>query len=113
MQQVPSNPVATTTDVSIAPTPNVQYINIDYINAINGSAGPDGAQQAVLTTIQQTSTIIYIGPLANSNTEQAFAVEINTIDVTVLQAAVRALGTFDGVNLGGATVVDRTLSIPV
>jgi|TARA_B100000780_G_C20884797_1_gene352056 hypothetical protein len=113
MQQVPSNPVATTTDVSIAPTPNVQYINIDYINAINGSAGPDGAQQDVLTTIQQTSTIIYIGPLTNSNTEQAFAVELNTIDVNVLQASIRALGTVDGVNLSGATVADKKLSIPV
>ena len=113
MQQSQVNPPATTTAVSTAPTPEVSFFSVDYINAINGSAGPDGAQQAVLTTIQQTSTIIYIGPLANSNTEQAFAVEINTIDVTVLQAAIRALGTYDGVDLSSATVVDRTLSIPV
>ena len=44
MQQAQVTPPATTVNVSIAPTPEVQFFSIDYINAINGSAGPKGAQ---------------------------------------------------------------------
>ena len=75
MQQSQANPPATTTAVSTAPTPEVSFFSVDYINSVSGSAGPRGAQAAVLFKIQETLTIIDIGPLTNSNTEQTFAVE--------------------------------------
>ena len=113
MQQVPTNPPTPTTDVSIAPTPNMQYFTIDYINAINGSAGPRGAQQAVITQVLLTATCLDIGPLGNSNTEQTFCTEVDSVDVSDLQARVRALGTYDGINLSSATVTAKDLYISV
>ena len=92
----------------------VQLFTIDYINAINGSAGPLGAQKAVLDTIMNTATIIMAGPLGNSNTEQTFMTEgEDSVVVATLQAAIRALGTVDSVDLSGATVTDKTLVIAV
>ena len=41
------NPVATTNDVEMIGK-EVQLFTIDYINAVNGSAGPNGVQKAVL-----------------------------------------------------------------
>ncbi len=51
-----SNPVATTLGYEVIGK-DAQFFTIDYINAINGSAGPEGAQQAVLETIMSTATI--------------------------------------------------------
>ena len=115
MQQAQVTPPATTVNVSIAPTSQVQFFSIDYINAINGSAGPLGAQQEVLKKIQLRTTIIEIGPLSNSNTEQTFAVEATVISefAAELQADIRTMGTFDGVNVSSATVTMKNLIIPV
>lgn len=108
-----THPVATTTDVEVGQ--NLTFFTIDYINAINGSAGPEGAQQAVLNAIQDTATIAAIGPLVNSNTEQTFAVEATggngTVVAATLQTAVRALGTVDSVDLSSSTVTLTKLGI--
>jgi len=107
------NPAATTTGYEVVGK-DVQFFTIDYINAINGSAGPNGAQKAVLDTIMSTATILAAGPLGNSNTEQTFMTEgTDSVVVATLQAAIRALGTVDSVDLSGATVNDKTLVIAV
>tara|TARA_R100001377_G_C3158503_1_gene98868 strand:- start:129 stop:491 length:363 start_codon:yes stop_codon:yes gene_type:complete len=119
MQQSQVNPPATTTAVSTAPTREVSFFSVDYINAVNGSAGPRGAQAAVLFTIQETLTIIDIGPLTNSNTEQTFAIESNDGDTIGenlllqrrLRTAIRALGTYDGIDLTSSTVTFQELDL--
>ena len=99
----------------------VQLFTIDYINAINGSAGPLGAQKAVLDTIMNTATIIMAGPLGNSNTEQTYMVRRDSLDtisstttVAAIQAAIRALDglTPDKVTatISSATAGDRDMS---
>ena len=108
-----THPAATTTDVEVGQ--NLHFFTVDYINAINGSAGPEGAQVAVLNAIQDTATIAAIGPLVDSNTQQTFAVEATggngTVVASALQTAVRALGTVDSVDLSSATVTDTKLGI--
>ena len=107
-----TKPSATTTgSASEVVGKDISIFTIDYINAINGSAGPDGAQQAVLNAIQETRVILAAGGLHNSNTEQTFIIE-GALD-SGLQARIRALGTVDSVDLSGATVNDKTLVIAV
>jgi len=107
------NPIATTLGYEVIGK-DAQFFTIDYISAINGSAGPDGAQQAVLETIMDTATILAAGPLGNSNTEQTFMTEGATaVVVGTLQAAIRELGTVDSIDLSGATVTAKTLVIAV
>jgi len=111
------HPTSTTPNASIAPTQSVTFFTVDYINPINGSAGPEGAQAAVLQAITNIGTIIQSGPLSNSNTEQTFALDRNSLPnstaVSALQAAIRSLGTYDGVNLSSATVTEKDLYIAV
>lgn len=108
-----THPAATTTDTEHGQ--NLHFFTVDYVNAINGSAGPEGAQQAVLRAIEDTATIAAIGPLLDTNTQQTFAVEATggngTVVAATLQTAIRALGTVDGVDLSGATVTDTKLGI--
>ena len=110
-----TNPAATT-----IPTENVgkdvTMFTVDYINAVNGSAGPEGAQAAVLNTIQQMHTILVAGPLGNSNTEQTFIIEGPLFTPTggsTLQAQIQALGTVDSVDLSSATVNVKTFYVAV
>lgn len=107
------NPIATTTNVEQVGR-DISFFTVDYINAVNGSAGPDGAQQAVLNTIQTLHTIIAIGPLADSNTQQTFAIEgslYTPAGGVTLQASIRALATVDGIDLSSATVTATRLGI--
>ena len=107
------NPVATTVPAQMIGK-DIQLFTVDYINAVNGSAGPLGVQKAVLDTIMQTATIIAAGPLGNSNTEQTFMTEgTDSVVVATLQAAIRALGTHDSVDVSAATVTAKTLTIAV
>ena len=107
------NPAATTTDVEMIGK-DVQLFTVDYINAVNGSAGPSGVQSAVLDKIMQTATIIAVGPLGNSNTEQTFMTEgADSVVVATLQADIRTLGTYDSVDVSGATVTAKDLTIAV
>jgi hypothetical protein len=110
------HPTATTNNTSIAPTQSVQFFTIDYINAINGSAGPEGAQAAVIAKINTLCTIIQAGPLGNSNTEQTFAIDRDSLvngGIATLQALLRTLGTIDGVNLSSLTVTEKDMYIAV
>ena len=107
------NPVATTVPAQMIGK-DIQLFTVDYINAVNGSAGPLGVQKAVLDTIMQTATIIAAGPLGNSNTEQTFMTEgTDSVVVATLQAAIRTLGTHDSVDVSAATVTAKTLTIAV
>ena len=107
-----ANPSATTTgSASEVIGKDISIFSIDYINAINGSAGPNGAQQAVLQAIQESRVILAAGPLSNSYTEQTFIIE-GELD-SGLQARIRALGTVDSVDLSGATATAQALSIAV
>ena len=105
------NPTATTTNYEVVGK-DISFFTVDYINAINGSAGPAGAQKAVLDTIMTTATIIAAGPLVDTNPQQTFAVEGSGVVVAAtLQAAIRALGTVDSVDLSGARVTETKLGI--
>ena len=111
--QVKVNPAATTVPSNVIGK-DIQLFTVDYINAVNGSAGPLGVQKAVIDTIQQTCTILAAGPLGNSNTEHTFIVEgEDPVVVATLQADIRALGTHDSVNVSSATVTAKTLVIAV
>ena len=110
-----TNPVATTTNYEVVGK-DLSFFTVDYINAVNGSAGPNGAQAAVLNQIMQLHTIVAAGPLGNSNTEQTFAIEgplWTPQNGSTLQASIRALGTVDGVDLSNATVTAKDLYIAV
>jgi hypothetical protein len=107
------NPATTTLNVEQVGR-NISFFTVDYIVAVNGSAGPSGAQQAVLNTIQTLHTIIAIGPLADSNTQQTFAIEGDLFtpqNGTTLQASIQALGTVDSIDLSNATVTATKLAI--
>ena len=107
------NPVATTVPANMIGK-DIQLFTVDYINAVNGSAGPSGVQSAVLDKIMQTATIIAAGPLGNGNTEQTFMTEgVDSVVVATLQADIRTLGTYDSVDVSTATVTAKTLVIAV
>ena len=111
--QVKVNPAATTVPSNVIGK-DIQLFTVDYINAVNGSAGPLGVQKAVIDAIQTTCTILAAGPLGNSNTEQTFMVEgSDVVVVATLQALIRTLGTYDSVNVSSATVTAKTLVIAV
>ena len=112
------NPAATTTDVEMVGK-DLTFLTVDYINAVNGSAGPAGVQQAVLNLLANRGTVVAIGPLLDSNTQQTFALEgsfttlgiYSALDGTsgltlaaALEDDVRNLGTYDGVDVSSATV---------
>ena len=104
------NPAAVASNVEMVGK-DLQFFTVDYV-ATNASTGIDGAQMATHGTIAASGTIVAIGPMLDTNTQQTFAVEgTDTIVAATLQAAIRALGTVDGVNLGSATVTDTKLGI--
>ena len=116
------NPSATTTNYEVVGK-DITFFTVDYINAVNGSAGPAGAQAAVLQAIQANATIIAAGPLLDTNTQQTFAVE-GDFNITAqwdgtnsetwfadLEDRIQALGTVDGVDLSSATVTGTKLGI--
>jgi len=113
------NPVSTTTDYEVIGK-DISFFTVDYIVAVNGSAGPNGAQAAVLNTIMQQHTIVAAGPLVDSNTQQTFAIEGplytpqgGTAETggDTLQARIRALGTVNSIDLSNATVTATKLGI--
>ena len=106
------NPTATTTNYEVIGK-EITFFTVDYVNAINGSAGPAGAQVAVQNTIMNVATIIAAGPLLDSNTQQTFAVErdLTSTEITALQTAIQALATYDSVDLSSATVTATKLGI--
>lgn len=108
-----TNPVATTTNFENVGK-DISFFTVDYINAVNGSAGPNGAQAAVLKAIMEQHTIIAAGPLLDTNTQQTFAIEgplYTPQNGSTLQARIRALGTVDSIDLSSATVTETKLGI--
>ena len=108
------HPVATTLGVETAG--NLQFFTVDYIVDMSAKTGPESTQAAVLKEIHDTSTIIAIGPLGNSNTEQTFAVEAiggDNVTKAALEAAFDALGTVDSVAMGDLTVTLKDLYVAV
>jgi hypothetical protein len=102
------HPASTTSDVEMMGA-NMSFFTVDYV-ATNASTGPVGAQAATHNCISYHNTVVAVGPMLDSNTQQTFAVEGTPVAAT-LQAAIRALGTVDGVDLSGATVTDTKLGI--
>ena len=103
-----THPTATTSDVEMMGA-NMSFFTVDYV-ATNASTGPEGAQAKSHNAIADLNTVVAIGPMLDSNTQQTFAVEGTPVAAT-LQAAIRALGTVDSVDLSGATVTDTKLGI--
>ncbi len=92
----------------------ITYIEVDYLAAVNAKTGPASALDACFKTIGRFGTIIYLGPLFDSNTKQIIGIEgivgddedvADFATMTVMQTALRALGTVDGLNFSSATVI--------
>ena len=91
----------------------------DYINAVNASADMGEAQGSVRETYEQYGNLIGAGGLVDTNTQQNFLVEqgmsITSASLgqgstrTTIQAACRALGTVDSIDLSSNTVIDSQL----
>ena len=106
----------------------VDFITVDYINAMNGevthstaSANTAGLKLSMEAIQNQGVNILAHGALGNSNTEQTFMVRADSLDtisgtttVAAIQAAIRGLNalTPDKVtaNISSATAGDRDLS---
>ena len=105
----------------------VDFITVDYINAVNGevtnprASANTGALELSMQAIQnQGVNILGKGVLSNSNTEQTYMVRRDSLDtisstttVAAIQAAVRALNamTPDKVtaNISSAPAADRDM----
>lgn len=123
--------VATRTKTDLMPMENYSFgaepviINIDAIGDVQTSTTKvmGSTLDAVTRTIEQYGNIIARGPAINSNTEFTVMVEHSAsagatgiggaTARTTMQAAIRALGTIDGVNLSTATATDSALTILV
>lgn len=71
---------------------------------ISGQTGVGGAVEAVLRTVAVQSTIVAYQVENDNSGEMRVVVEATGFDAAGLQAAVRALGTVNGANLGSTTV---------
>ena len=108
-----THPTATTQNTIMSPAGGVNFIEIDYLAAVNGKTGPASTIAAVTRMLGVFGTVVYAGPLNDSNTRQMFGLEGMTTDtavaefgtLTVIQAALQALGTVDSINLGSATAI--------
>ena len=123
--------VATRTKSDLMPMENYHFgaepliVNIDAIGDVQTSTTKvmGSTLDAVSRTIEQFGNIIARGPAMNSNTEFNVMMEHSqsagatgkgqASTRTTMQAAIRALGTIDGVNLSTATVTDTALTILV
>lgn len=95
-------------------TENITYLEVDYLADVSGKTGPESTLAAVYSVLGVYGTIVHLGPLFDSDTRQIVALEGMVGDdedvadfatMTVIQAAVQALGTVDSINLGSATVI--------
>lgn len=94
-------------------TEEVTYIEIDYLADASGKTGPESALPAVYNLMGTFGTVVYLGPLFDSSTRQIIGIEGLTQDtgiadfaaMTVVQAALQALGTVDSLALGSATAI--------
>jgi hypothetical protein len=98
---------------------DLEFYIVDYVAAVNGSDAKDEVQDQVRKVLAQYGTIVAIGPLVDSNTQQVFAFEgrpgaggssnnTSAEMAAVMQVAIRALGTVDGITLSGNATVTAT-----
>lgn len=71
---------------------------------ISGQTGVGGAVEAILRTVATQSSIIAYQVENDNSGEMRVMVDATGFDAAGLQAAVRALGTVNGANLGSTTV---------
>ena len=106
----------------------VDFITVDYINAMNGevthstaSANTAGLKLSIEAIQNQGVNVLGMGALGNSNTEQTYMVRADALDtisstttVAAIQTAIRGLNalTPDKVTatISSATAGDRDLS---
>ena len=108
-----THPTATTQNTIMSPAGGVNFIEVDYLAAVNGKTGPASTIAAVTRMLGVFGTVVYAGPLNDSNTRQMFGLEGMTADtgvaefaaLTVIQTALRALGTVDSIDLSSATAI--------
>ena len=109
-EQTRVHPVATTEGTVMAPCGDVKFVDINYLASVSAKLGPASTVAAVTTMLGTFGTVVLAGPLYDGGTHQIFGIEGMTQDaavsefgtLTVIQAALQALATIDGVNLGSA-----------
>jgi hypothetical protein len=109
-----THPVTTEYDVEF--NGNLQFFTVTYPSDVSGKTGPESTQAAVHRTIGDIATVIAVGALGNSSTEQTFAVEGIGGDIVVkaaLDTAFDALGTVDSINCANVSVTLKPLYIAV
>ena len=112
-EQTRVHPTATTEGTVMAPAGDVKFIEIDYLASVAAKTGPASTIAAVTAMLGTFGQVVYAGPLNDSNTRQIFGIEGMIQDtgvaefagLTVMQAALQALGTVDSINLGSATAI--------
>ena len=95
---------------------NVQFFTLTYPSDVSGKTGPESTQEAVKRAVGTLATIVGVGPLGNSDTEQTFMVEAasgSALTAGQLDAATDALGTVDSINCANVTATLKNLYIAV
>ena len=106
------HPVAVTLDIS-GPGADTAFIEVDYLASVAAKTGPESTQAKVKELLSGYGQVTFIGNLIDSSTRQVLGLEALTHDntvaaggtLTVIQAAIRALGTVDSINLASATAI--------
>lgn len=108
-----AHPAATNPGAEPFTGPNWRIIAVDYIASVAAETSPDEAQHAAYQALSQHGTIVHVGPLIDSNTQQNFIIE--TSDTAArMQTSLRALGNSYGTNsfdFSANTVTATQLSI--
>jgi hypothetical protein len=111
------HPTTTTEGTVMAPCGDVKFVEIDYLSSVAAETGPSGSSTGTIAHVTEMlgtfGTVVWAGPLFDSNTKQLFGLEGMTQDtavaefgtLTVIQAALQALATPAGVALGSATAI--------
>jgi len=95
---------------------NLQFFTVTYPSDVSAKTGPESTQEAVKRAIMDTATIVAVGPLGNSDTEQTFAVEAiggDNITKARLDVEFDNLGTVDSINCANVVATLKTLYIVV
>ena len=105
-----------TSAIGVETAGNLQFFTVTYPSDVSAKTGPESTQEAVKRAIGDLATIIAIGTLGNSDTEQTFAVEAiggDNVTTALLDAAFDALGTVDGINCTNVTSTLKDFYIAV
>lgn len=105
-----------TSAIGVESIGNLQFFTVTYPADVTTKTGPESTQEAVKRAVMDTVTIVAIGTLGNTGTEQTFAVEAiggDIITAAALDAAFDALGTVDSINCANVTTTLKDLYIAV